>query len=229
MPTVAPPRIQPAGDVVSAGTRAANIDQQQYFADVLTRALLPMYKASGKPFVVVFWSRDPDGTQHNQGDSLNQLVPGINGPTSRAAVLNADANLAQILGAIAADRRLRETTDVFVTSDHGFATISKHEIDAQGHGSNAYATRFVYLASNGQPEVRAGWLPPGFLAIDLAHALNLPLFDPDRQVQVDGRARYLPVDPAQPASPARSMPLNFPSAFRAMLKAASAATSVPTS
>jgi len=29
--------------------------------------------------VLVFWSRDPDGTQHNQGDSLNQLVPGING------------------------------------------------------------------------------------------------------------------------------------------------------
>jgi hypothetical protein len=36
-----------------------------------------------KLFVVVFWSRDPDGTQHNQGDSLSQLSPGINGPTSK--------------------------------------------------------------------------------------------------------------------------------------------------
>ena len=56
-----------------------------------------MFKAAGKPFVLVFWSRDPDGTQHNQGDSLNQLVPGINGPTSQAAVKNADDNLAAIL------------------------------------------------------------------------------------------------------------------------------------
>ncbi len=29
-----------------------------------------MFKARNKPFVLVFWSRDPDGTQHNQGDSL---------------------------------------------------------------------------------------------------------------------------------------------------------------
>ena len=55
-----------------------------------------MFRKDEKPFVVVFWSRDPDGTQHNQGDSLNQLSPGINGPTSKAAVRNADNNLKQI-------------------------------------------------------------------------------------------------------------------------------------
>jgi len=43
--------------------------------------------------VLVYWSRDPDGTQHGQGDSLNELTPGINGPTSRAAIRNADDNL----------------------------------------------------------------------------------------------------------------------------------------
>ena len=34
-----------------------------------------MFKARNKPFVLVFWSRDPDGTQHNQGDSLNKSSP----------------------------------------------------------------------------------------------------------------------------------------------------------
>ena len=35
-----------------------------------TKVVLPLFKARGKPFVLVYWSRDPDGTQHNQGDSL---------------------------------------------------------------------------------------------------------------------------------------------------------------
>ena len=35
------------------------------------KVVLPMFKARNKPFVLVFWSRDPDGSQHNTGDSLN--------------------------------------------------------------------------------------------------------------------------------------------------------------
>ena len=42
--------------------------------------------AKQKPFVLLFWSRDPDGTQHYQGDSLQHLTPGINGPTALAGV-----------------------------------------------------------------------------------------------------------------------------------------------
>ena len=68
--------------------------QQAYFADVATKVVLPMFKARGKPFVLVFWSRDPDGSQHNNGDSLNTVTPGINGPTSMAGIKNADDNLA---------------------------------------------------------------------------------------------------------------------------------------
>ena len=52
------------------GTLVANVVQQKYFADVAAKVVLPMFKARNKPFVLVFWSRDPDGTQHNQGDSL---------------------------------------------------------------------------------------------------------------------------------------------------------------
>lgn len=74
------------------GTTEANVEQQKYFTDVATKVVLPMFKESNKPFVLVFWSRDPDGTQHNQGDSLLKVEPGINGPTSLAAVKNADDN-----------------------------------------------------------------------------------------------------------------------------------------
>ena len=64
-----------AGDFKTPGTSVANIDQQGYFADVATKVVLPMFKTRNKPFVLVFWSRDPDGTQHNQGDSLLSVTP----------------------------------------------------------------------------------------------------------------------------------------------------------
>jgi hypothetical protein len=131
------PRNQPAGTVSTAGTLLANVGQQQWFADATTKAILPTFKQNGRPFVIVYWSRDPDGSQHNHGDSLNKLTPGINGPTSRAGVSNADANLKQILDYINSDPSLRANTDVIVTADHGFATISKHEIDAQGRGTTS--------------------------------------------------------------------------------------------
>jgi hypothetical protein len=98
LPLAAPPRGDNGkpGDFKTPGTRAANTVQQGYFADVAAKVVLPLFKARNKPFVLVFWSRDPDGTQHFQGDSLNALTPGINGPTSRAALKNADDNLATI-------------------------------------------------------------------------------------------------------------------------------------
>lgn len=154
------------GTSTEAGAKVANISQQQYFADVTTKAVLPLFKQRQKPFVMVYWSRDPDGTQHNQGDSLNQLVPGINGPTSQAARQNADKNLAQIRAALK-DLGLEDTTDLFITSDHGFSTISKE-------------SKKSYAASQSYADVPQGFLPPGFLAIDLARSLQLSLFDPDK-------------------------------------------------
>ena len=92
LPLAAPSRgaNAPAGNVTTPGTHSANVVQQDYFAAVTARAVLPLFKERDKPFVLVFWSRDPDGSQHNQGDSLNELVPGIDGPTSLAAIRNAD-------------------------------------------------------------------------------------------------------------------------------------------
>ena len=154
-----------AGTATTPGTTVANTVQQDYFVDIATKVVLPLFKARNRPFVLVFWSRDPDGTQHNQGDSLNQLTPGINGPTSLAAIKNADDNLNRIRKALA-DLGLAETTDIFVTADHGFATISKES-------KTSPAARASYT------DVPAGLLPPGFVAIDIAAALSMPLYDPD--------------------------------------------------
>src|SRR6516165_176531 len=89
-----------AGTAATPGTNVANVAQQDYFTDVATKVVLPIFKARNRPFILVLWSRDPDGTQHNQGDSLNQLAPGINGPTSLAAIKNADDDLGRIRKAL---------------------------------------------------------------------------------------------------------------------------------
>lgn len=154
-----------AGDSKTPGTTVPNLAQQAYFTDVATKVVLPMFKARNKPFVMVVWSRDPDGSQHNNGDSLNTVTPGINGPTSLAAIKNADNNLAQLRVALA-DLGLADTTNIIISSDHGFSTISK-ESKTSPSVKNTY------------PDTPAGFLPMGFLAIDLGKALDLPLFDPN--------------------------------------------------
>ena len=216
LPPGPPPRTQPAGNNVTPGTREANVAQQRYFADAITRAILPAFREAGKRagapgggFILVYWSRDPDGTQHNQGDSLGSLVPGINGPTSRAAIRNADDNLRQILAAVESDPDLAATTNVFLTADHGFATISKRDLDASGRRlTRSYAASRTYRDGNGRQDVTAGSLPPGFVAIDLARGLGLPLFDPDSPITVDGRRVYQPVDPTveRPTATTRPRP-----------------------
>jgi hypothetical protein len=193
LPLVAPSRGDngKAGDAKAPGTTVANVVQQGYFADVATKVVLPMFKARNKPFVLVFWSRDPDGSQHNQGDSLNTLTPGINGPTSLAAIKNADNNLAQLRKALD-DLGLSATTNIMIAADHGFSTISKES-------KTSPAAKASYA------DTPDGFLPMGFVAIDLARALKLPLFDPnDKNAAVADNAHpkagngLLGQDPAKP-------------------------------
>jgi hypothetical protein len=61
---------------------------------------------------------------------------------------------------------LSATTNIVVTADHGFSTISKQS-------TTSPAARASYA------DVPAGFLPPGFVGIDLATALGMPLRDPD--------------------------------------------------
>jgi len=167
LPLAPPPRGANGyfGNLATPGTLTPNTVQQDYFAAVAARAILPLFKERNKPFILVFWSRDPDGTQHYQGDSLNSLVPGINGPTSLAAIRNADDDLARIRAALR-ELGLLDTTDIITVADHGFSTISK-----ESKTSSTVKTKFV--------DTPEGRLPLGFVALDLAQALNLPLIDPD--------------------------------------------------
>ena len=164
-----------AGDAKTPGTTVPNSAQQAYFADVASKIVLPMFKERAKPFVLVFWSRDPDGSQHNTGDSLNTVTPGINGPTSLAGIKNADNNLAQLRKALD-ELGLSATTNVMIAADHGFSTISKESKTSPS-------------AKASYEDTPKDFLPMGFLAIDLAKALNLPLFDPnDKNARVADKA-----------------------------------------
>src|ERR1700691_198341 len=167
LPLATPPRGANAkyGDMNTPGTLTPNIVQQDYFTAVTAKAILPLFKERGKPFVLVFWSRDPDGTQHYQGDSFKSLVPGINGPTSLAAIRNADDDRARIRSALG-ELGLLDSTDIIAIADHGFSTITK-----QSQTSSTVKMKFA--------DTPLGHLPLGFVALDLAHALDLPLIDPD--------------------------------------------------
>src|ERR1700716_1744620 len=180
-----------AGDARTPGTVVPNTAHKPFSADIPRKVVLPMFKERSKPFVLVFWSRDPDGTQHNTGDSLNTVTPGINGPTSLAGIKNADNNLAQLRKALD-DLGLTATTNVMIAADHGFSTISK-ESKTSPSAKAAYE------------DTPKDFLPMGFLAIDLAKALNLPLFDPnDKNVRIADNAHpkagngVLGQDPAKP-------------------------------
>lgn len=153
------------GNFQREGAHTPNTKQQDWFLSVATKVLLPRFKAQDKPFVLVFWSRDPDGTQHFNGDSLNSLEPGINGPTSLAAVRNADTDL-HVIRQTLETLGLAAVTDVVVTADHGFSTIMK-ESATSGSARNTYA------------DVPKGFIPRGFVGVDLAAALSLPLFEAD--------------------------------------------------
>jgi Type I phosphodiesterase / nucleotide pyrophosphatase len=178
------------GDAQTPGTLRANNVQQQWMVDVTTKAVLPMFLDSGKPFVMVFWSRDPDATQHNQGDSFQQLVPGINGPTSKAAVENADRTLGQLLAWLDKHPDVKANTDIFVTSDHGFATVSRREIDRTARVTGAESAQHLYYGANGKLDSNKTYLPSGFLAVDLAWALQTNLWDPDNPAPAGSRTPY---------------------------------------
>jgi arylsulfatase A-like enzyme len=166
-------------------TAVPNNDQNSYMLTVATKVVLPKLKASGKPFVLVFWSRDPDASQHGTKDSAGKLPTtqsryGINGPSAVAGVRDADNTFAGLMAALKS-QGLDRTTNVFITADHGFSTIVK--------SINRNATNSAEFESDPSDPVD---LPSGFVAIDIANELNLPLFDPNLKRAVDYRAGHHP-------------------------------------
>jgi hypothetical protein len=120
-----------------------NITQQDYFADVTTRSCC----RSSKPATILhsrFWSR-PDGTQHNQGDSLNQLRPASMARPPLASIKNADGTCVAF-GRLLPTRPCRYDRHIR-DRHHGFSTIK--EVATASPHERLYA------------DVPAG-LPPGF-------------------------------------------------------------------
>src|SRR5262249_18143272 len=133
---------------------------------------------------------DPDGTQHYQGDSLGALFPGINGATSKLGLQNADRSFAQILAWLDARPAIKANTDVFITSDHGFATVSRREIDRTGRRTSSAAAQHAYVDAAGRVDTESGTLPNGFLGIDLALAMKLNVYDPNRRGAEGSRSPF---------------------------------------
>ena len=80
-----------------------------------THALLGPLWSNGVPALSLLWLSDPDFSQHPS-------APGS--PKSLAALASVDGKLAEVLAEL--DRRkLRDQTDVFVVSDHGFSSIER--------------------------------------------------------------------------------------------------------
>ncbi len=153
------------GEARGPGTPAAEGMKSDWFVDVTTKAVLPMFKSRGKPFALIFWAPAPGGAQRNQSDRSLRLIPGINGPASLASIKAADGELARLLTSLK-ELGLESTTDVILTSDHGLSTVSKESATS-------------YAATQSYKDVPPALLPPGFVAIDLAHGLRMSLFDPD--------------------------------------------------
>jgi predicted AlkP superfamily pyrophosphatase or phosphodiesterase len=83
-----------------------------------TKAVTDFLLKDGVPAFSLLWLGNPDLTQH-------ETAPGA--PPALAAIKATDENLASVLSELD-QQGMRETTDVFVVSDHGFSTI-KRSID----------------------------------------------------------------------------------------------------
>jgi arylsulfatase A-like enzyme len=88
-----------------------NIPEDEWTTAALTQG---MWK-NGVPAYSMLWMSDPDYSQH-------QMAPGSE--MALAAVKSVDDRLATVLAALDA-KGVRDDTDVFVISDHGFSTIAR--------------------------------------------------------------------------------------------------------
>jgi len=87
-----------------------------------------------------------------------------------------DDNLARVRKALAS-LGLETTTDLIVSADHGFSTSSKES-------ATSPPAKATYA------DVPASRIPPGFLSIDIAQFLRLPLFDPDNKNAIVGPGEF---------------------------------------
>jgi arylsulfatase A-like enzyme len=80
-----------------------------------TKALTDGLWKKGVPKYTILWLSEPDASQHETG---------VGSDTALAAIASSDKNLTNVLEALD-KKKVRDKTDVFVVSDHGFSTISR--------------------------------------------------------------------------------------------------------
>jgi arylsulfatase A-like enzyme len=113
-----------AGDALPAAASAPIVSSNGFFPgfgmythaqrdEWTTAALTQSLWKEGVPTLSILWLSEPDMTQH-------ELSPGA--PPALAAIQSSDRNLANVLAALE-KKGVRDSTDVFVVSDHGFSTI----------------------------------------------------------------------------------------------------------
>jgi arylsulfatase A-like enzyme len=83
--------------------------------EVTTHALIGPMWDKGLPTFSLLWLSEPDFAQH---------ATGLGSTSSLKALKSSDDNLSRVLKELAA-RGVRDETDVFVISDHGFSTVSR--------------------------------------------------------------------------------------------------------
>lgn len=88
-----------------------NTNQDAWTTKALTRGLWK----GGVPKFSILWLSDPDYSQHDSG-------PGS--ATALGALESADKNLGVVIKALE-EKGVRDNTDIFVVSDHGFSTIER--------------------------------------------------------------------------------------------------------
>ena len=107
-----------------------------------TKALTELLWKEGVPAFSELWLGEPDLTEH-------ESAPGS--PSALAAIKASDENLATVLSTL--DRNgVRETTDVFIVSDHGFSTI-KRSIDLRKFSGMPASARRLSLPTNRNAEI----------------------------------------------------------------------------
>lgn len=80
-----------------------------------TKALTGVLWKDAVPRYSVLWLSEPDRAEHAFGPGSEAAI---------AAIKSSDENLAEVLRALE-EKGVREKTDVFVVSDHGFSTIDR--------------------------------------------------------------------------------------------------------
>lgn len=109
-PALGAPILQQMGDFPPVPEDQDKIARDAWTTGVLLKAL---WKDEVPPYTLL-WLAEPDFSQHATGPGSLQ---------SLAAIRSSDDDLGLVLTEL--DRRgLRDTTDVFVVSDHGFSTIA---------------------------------------------------------------------------------------------------------